>query len=249
MTQHVLASLRAAVEAAVETEGQKGFSERKGVPLGLVRQARAGQNLTASSISVLSEALGLEFYVGPHRNGQAPPSSPLPLQRDFGLGGQGDEFAAIGLHDIEASAGPGRTPDNEDPVGALAFRQSWLQRESIKPDRAAVIRVHGDSMSPTLNNGDIILVRFDAPGLAEGDFINGGIYVIRADGEVHVKRMFKSGRKIIAVSDDLMTSPMVFNVANAGFAFIGDVVWTGRQLDRPKLLPTQSQSPQRHISR
>lgn len=61
--------LRQAVRRAVRDEGLRGFAERTGVPLGVVRGALGEQNLTAASIGRLAEALGLEFYVGPRRDG------------------------------------------------------------------------------------------------------------------------------------------------------------------------------------
>jgi hypothetical protein len=60
--------LRQAVRAAVRAEGLRGFAERTGVPLGVVRGALGEQNLTAASIDRLAGALGLELYVGPERH-------------------------------------------------------------------------------------------------------------------------------------------------------------------------------------
>lgn len=223
------------IRARLSELGETPFAvERQhGLPSDAIRNIVRGDKKSLPSVyraKLIADALGLEFYFGPVRDdGQRQPS-PLPTRQAGALDLDADDFASIRLHDIEASAGPGRTPTDEDPVGALAFRRSWLARERVRPDRAAAIRVRGDSMSPTLRDGDIILIRFDAPGLADGGFRDGGIYVIRADGEIHVKRMFRSGRMIVAVSDDLTTSPMVFNGAHPGFAFVGDVIWTGRQL-------------------
>jgi hypothetical protein len=65
MTQPELAHLKHAVDEAVRREGLRAFAERTRVPLGVVRGAQRGQNLTAASISKLAKALGLDFYVGP----------------------------------------------------------------------------------------------------------------------------------------------------------------------------------------
>ena len=53
------------------------------------------------------------------------------------------------------------------------------------PDRLSIIRVDGDSMAPTLNAGDDILVDL-------GDCVDrlrDGIYVLRADDVLVVKRL------------------------------------------------------------
>ena len=65
MMQSALAMLKRAANRAVENEGLRAFADRTGVPLGVVRGAQRGQNLTAASIAKLTKALDFDFYVGP----------------------------------------------------------------------------------------------------------------------------------------------------------------------------------------
>ena len=59
---------------------------------------------------------------------------------------------------VRASAGPGALPDSELRHPHFAFDERWLK--ALTGSRAAelsIIRVEGDSMAPTLNDGDDIL--------------------------------------------------------------------------------------------
>lgn len=69
MAEKLLNSLRKAVEKAVAEEGLRGFSQRTGVSLGIVRGALRGQNLSADSIARLVAALGLDLRIEPAAGG------------------------------------------------------------------------------------------------------------------------------------------------------------------------------------
>lgn len=67
MTRPELVELQQTVLGHIEEEGLRPFAARIGVPLSVVRSAQNGRNLTADSLSLLTNALGLEFYVGTPR--------------------------------------------------------------------------------------------------------------------------------------------------------------------------------------
>src|SRR5688572_4995529 len=70
-----------------------------------------------------------------------------------------DEMVRVPLLDIGASAGHGAIAEAELAVAHIAFDPKWL-RQLCKggTDNLSFIRVQGDSMSPTLADGDDILV-------------------------------------------------------------------------------------------
>lgn len=88
--------------------------------------------------------------------------------------------------DVAASAGPGRLADDEAGRGGEPISADALRRLGASPDTCSWVRVEGDSMMPLLAHGDQILVdharrRPDARGT--------GLWVIRLDGELRVKRL------------------------------------------------------------
>lgn len=69
-------------------------------------------------------------------------------------------FISIGRFDASFSMGPGSLiADHPEPLGYWVFEEQWLRAlSSVSPDRLAVVKVDGDSMMPTLHNGDLVLV-------------------------------------------------------------------------------------------
>jgi hypothetical protein len=130
--------------------------------------------------------------------------------------------------DVGASAGPGSLDAEESRLGRIGFDPQWLRRLGVG-DRGAlsVIRVQGDSMAPTLSDGDEILVdRADA-----AERLRDGIYVLRIEESLVVKRLALSpaGRRV-SVRSDNDAYPSWPDCDPATIDLVGRVVWMGRRL-------------------
>ncbi|HEY7810691.1 MAG TPA: S24 family peptidase [Allosphingosinicella sp.] len=130
--------------------------------------------------------------------------------------------------DVAASAGPGAEAGEERPLGRIAFDSAWLRRMRIGGGaQLSMIRVQGDSMVPTLSDGDEILVdRGDA-----AERLRDGIYVLRIDDVLVVKRVARNpaGRGI-SVRSDNNSYPSWPECDPAAVDLVGRVVWVGRRL-------------------
>ncbi|HEX8840052.1 MAG TPA: S24 family peptidase [Sphingomicrobium sp.] len=161
------------------------------------------------------------------------------LARYFGiaealLGGPPDETAPLpGLvsvkrHPVMVSAGPGAIVTEELGKPYFAFDERWLKALTPSaPANLSIVRVEGDSMAPTLNAGDDILVDLgDA-----SDRLRDGIYVLRIDEALVVKRIALNpvGRRITVQSDN----PAYPDWPDCGpndIKPIGRVIWSGRRI-------------------
>jgi phage repressor protein C with HTH and peptisase S24 domain len=149
------------------------------------------------------------------------------------LGGPPDEEPAGGLVSVKrtpvrASAGPGAVPYEQAGRPYLAFDENWLKRLTASPaGRLSIIRVEGDSMAPTLNAGDDILV--DLGDCMER--LRDGIYVLRADDALVVKRLalHPAGRRVTVQSDN-PAYPDWPDCDLDDLQCIGRVIWAGRKV-------------------
>lgn len=151
------------------------------------------------------------------------------------LGGMPDDGAAqlgnlvpVLRTGVRASAGPGAFADDESARPYFAFDPRWLASMTRSPAaKLSVIRVEGDSMAPTLSAGDDILV-----DLADAaDRVRDGIYVLRAEGALLVKRLaiHPVGRMVTVQSDN----PAYGDLPDCGLDeidCIGRVIWAGRRI-------------------
>jgi len=129
---------------------------------------------------------------------------------------------------VRASAGPGAIPGEESARPCFAFEPRWLKSLTDSPvSKLSVIRVEGDSMAPTLNTGDDILVDLgDGP-----ERLRDGIYVLRVDGALLVKRLaiHPVGRRVTVQSDN----PAYGDLPDCSLdeiECIGRVIWAGRKI-------------------
>lgn len=140
---------------------------------------------------------------------------------------RGGGVVLIPSYDVKASAGAGTNVEYDSVDQFLPFRASWLREvSSSSPSDLTVICVRGDSMYPTLSDGDNILVDLTAtePG-------RDGIYVLRSGGDLHVKRISLSPTKgRITVKSDNPLYESWENCEPSGIDIVGRVVWVGRKL-------------------
>jgi hypothetical protein len=128
---------------------------------------------------------------------------------------------------VGASAGPGALGADDAPLGQIGFEARWLRQLSASPKALSVIQVSGDSMSPTLVDGDDILVdRADA-----AERIRDGIYVLRVDDSLIVKRLaINPAQRSFTVRSDNPAYPAWNDVNTDGVDIVGRVIWTGRRI-------------------
>lgn len=134
---------------------------------------------------------------------------------------------AVPRLDIGASAGGGAPVDTEARLAPIRFDPAWLHSLGAKDARMlSMIRVAGDSMSPTLEPGDEILVDRNPPARRPAS----GIFVLRIEGALVVKRIRPAGRGRFAITSDNPAYPATADLAGSDAVVVGRVLWTGRKL-------------------
>jgi hypothetical protein len=128
---------------------------------------------------------------------------------------------------LGASAGSGSLDQDEAAAGALAFDARWLRALGARPDMLSIIRVAGESMAPTLSDGDDIMV--DRSDVAER--LRDGIYVLRMDDALMVKRLALTPRRgRVSIRSDNALYPAFEDIALDEVALVGRVIWAGRRV-------------------
>ncbi|UYY59799.1 helix-turn-helix transcriptional regulator [Sphingomonas sp. S2-65] len=126
--------------------------------------------------------------------------------------------------DIGASAGPGRLTDAEAARRPGELSPALLRQLGVRPQAASMIRVEGDSMEPLLADGDEILVDRDHCEVRP----RGGIFVIRVDGALMVKRLRPALGGLDVISEN-PAYPLRF-CRHREAEVIGRVAWMSRSL-------------------
>lgn len=139
-----------------------------------------------------------------------------------------EEFVFIPRYNVQASAGHGADVSMENIMHPMAFRKYWIDNIlGICAKSLIVIGVKGDSMEGEINNGDIILIN------KEDNTLLNGIYVIRIEGDLIVKRIQRLPGgiiKVISANKEYESFEIDTNNPPLDFEAIGRVVWHGRNV-------------------
>ncbi|HEY0312253.1 MAG TPA: S24 family peptidase [Allosphingosinicella sp.] len=138
------------------------------------------------------------------------------------------DMCRIARLDLSASAGPGSVGDGERLISSVSFDRRWLRRLcGARPEDLSIIEVEGDSMSPTLFDGDEIMVNIsDSAGR-----LRDGIYVLRNDDALVVKRLaINPATRRATVKSDNPAYPLWPDCDLSELAIVGRVVWTARKV-------------------
>jgi repressor LexA len=108
-----------------------------------------------------------------------------------------EEDVAVPWLAVRAAAGHGRVAE-ERLIRTEPVPRALLRTAGITPAAASLITVAGESMAPTLRDGDRLLVDTADRRPSAG----GAIYVIRRDEELAVKRLIPEGATVAVHSDN-----------------------------------------------
>lgn len=100
-------------------------------------------------------------------------------------------------NDIGVSAGKGMECENDGPVSSFPIPNSFLHTRGLSPQTSLIVKVNGDSMTPSLNDGDLVIVDKNYSPVLNG------IYVIKDDiNGLRVKRLDRDKKGSLKVISD-----------------------------------------------
>ena len=136
-------------------------------------------------------------------------------------------LATVPILNLAVSAGSGTKPSPELSSASMSFDPGWLGRLGVESDRISIVQIRGDSMAPTLCDGDEVMVDHDD----DGSRLRDGIYLVRLDDVLMVKRIVPGPRRgQITVGSDNRSYPTWNGLDSNSLNIIGRVVWYGRRL-------------------
>ena len=124
--------------------------------------------------------------------------------------------------DIEASAGPGALPQDDHADATMLLDPRLVESLGLDPANAAMLRARGDSMEPAIADGDQIIVDECDTRITTTP----GIFVLRRDGALLVKRVSRLEGGFVIASDNPAYPPIRAEQVDC----IGRVVWLSRAL-------------------
>ena len=138
------------------------------------------------------------------------------------------QLVQVPVMNVEASAGHGALAEREAQSRQFGFGEGWLRQLKVsQASSLSIIGVVGDSMEPTLHDGDEVMVDL---GDAQSR-LRDGIYVLRMDGALNVKRIAiePKGRQISVTSDN-PAYPSWHGLDRRNVSVVGRVRWISRQI-------------------
>ncbi len=140
-----------------------------------------------------------------------------------------EEYCLIPKFSVSGSCGSGSIIDNVDIKGGLVFSQSWIAAQGLNEESLVVISAVGDSMYPTIENDQVLLVDANDKVVRSSK-----IYFLCIDGEHYIKRLINMITHWVVRSDnpDKQQYPDI-EISSENMNLIqveGRVVWRGGSL-------------------
>lgn len=182
-------------EAAKSLGGQRALAEQ----LQVSERAIAGYVSGASSpqlqlLERIAEATGESLIW--LATGQSSVGMPDAAMSNASAG-----LVSIPRYEIQASAGDGLSVLSEEVADYFTVSRDWIMRYCPPGAKLGLIEAKGDSMDPTIRDGDGLIIRLD---VTRADVGAGGIFVLNYNGNLLVKRIqVQLDGSVIVASDNI----------------------------------------------
>lgn len=107
------------------------------------------------------------------------------------------QYSMIPMLDVELAAGHGSYAEQERAVDHVPISTEWIFQQEYYESDLKVVAVKGDSMTPRLHDGDLVLIN-----LAENRPVHNGVYAIELEGELKIKRILRPDQWNTIISSD-----------------------------------------------
>ncbi|MCK0552550.1 helix-turn-helix transcriptional regulator [Pantoea ananatis] len=240
-----ISSLPQRLRIAMAEQGvtQSTLAEKVGVSQAAIQKLTSGKAKSSTKLLAIATALNvnpiwLETGNGPmktpsgelllnqntHPDSEIKPSRLKAAVWEEVEDSESGEFVHIPLINVKFSAGPGSCEVIDDESFSLIFRKYSLYKMGVSAAKARLVRVSGDSMTPTLSDGDIVGIN-----MAETDIRDGKTYAICHDDMLRIKTLVaRPGEVVIRSLNRELYPDEVLDVRKfySNVRVIGRVFWS-----------------------
>jgi phage repressor protein C with HTH and peptisase S24 domain len=222
MTTEYGKRLRSARKAAGLT--QEALSKKTGIAQSTISTAeREGSG--SSDTPVYANACGVSALWLATGEGEMHGNNRTPKEIELE---NNPEYPAIRRVKLKAQAGASGYAveyQKEDDGPPIVFRADWYKSKGYKPEKMLALRVTGESMAPSMYEGDLIVINTTSTAPKDG-----APFLVNYEGEIVVKRLTRDDGLWWLTSDNPDQRRYGRKVCNGGTEIIGEVVY--RQTER-----------------
>lgn len=188
--------------------GENALAERSGLSRSMIEKYKKGSEPTRSSLVSMADAAGVSVEWLAIGKGSKNPDDDGP-------------FVPIPVYPTRASAGGGAAVYYDEVGEYFPMSRLWLERHRLKPSELFIIYGVGESMEPAIDSGSKLLC-----SKAEYHLSGDGIFIIRQDGDLMVKRLQRLPGKIRVLPENPEYQPYDVPLDDSvDFKIIGRVVY------------------------
>lgn len=152
-----------------------------------------------------------------------------------------EEYLLVPQLESRVTAGPEGEILYEDVAEHFPFKRWWIEklvgRSREHQSSLVLVRVRGDSMSPTIDQGEVALV--DTHEMERLQVLNGRVYlIIQPDGAIALKRLVLAHseglNRLVCLSDNTAYRPFEFIVdpgKSLKHYILGRIRWSGKEFE------------------
>jgi phage repressor protein C with HTH and peptisase S24 domain len=205
-------------EAIKKVGSAREAARLSGLPYGTLQGYIRGGELKLSNAASIARVAGvrLEWLA----TGEGPMQGEHP---DVTAPAAPPGYVLLPLVEARAAAGSNGGLRSDQIVDFIAFSESFLKQTLRRsPQNLALLTASGDSMDPTIRDGDLLLVDTSARRI-EGS----RIYVLAIGGALMVKRIqLRLDGSVVVKSDNAVYEPEVLAAdQTSSLNILGQVVW------------------------
>jgi len=168
---------------------QKELALKVGVKQSTISELETGESAGTTLLASFASALGVNALWLETGKGSPSQNTPqLKFEKVKIADPENQNLLPIRTVKLRLSAGiSGFVLDQQQDDGEpIFFRRSWFEKRGFDPERLVAVKVKGESMDPTLRDGDTIVIN-----TADAKPQDGEIFAVNYEGEAVVKRMVR----------------------------------------------------------
>jgi phage repressor protein C with HTH and peptisase S24 domain len=194
------------------------FSKRCGFSVGALNNYLSGSMPSADKAMRIAEVCGVRLEWLIHGEGPKHPEPPAAVS-----------YGEVPRYDLALAAGHGSFVDRAELLDHIPFTQAFLRRKLGRGsvDGLVMLDARGDSMEPTIGDGDLVMVDTNDTQLRDGLMA----YVL--DDVAFIKRispLMEGGVEIISDNRDVYKPQRLSRDRLHDIQVIGRVRWVGKVL-------------------